>query len=567
MLYAKRLIIYSIFIVALVGLTRGYNYQSFGRDLNSYDNNKIIFENNQSISRDLEAGDMVDLNKEKVSLVVVLKYVNKPEDMIPETVLLSNNYEYQTEHYEYYKQYHTTMNNQIINGINVGDYEQRYISTLTPFVEYTYNVWTFDKNKKNILATLQQLSIVQTIYVKYYNEDTEIVNNMSQGLTMSGAYADYTNHTYTGQGVKVGILEGGVIDTSHSNFTGKSVTIYDQPLYIDNAVEHTTVVASIIGGVNGIAPDVSFYSTYVHGELIQEVDWLIDQGVHIVNISYGYYASVGVYGAQSAYVDYATRVYRRLFVITAGNDGEETNHYVSNPGLAYNALTVGAIASSGERSDLSSYGATNGPIKPNIMAKGEGVLVPGFDGECFSGTSVSAPMVTGQIALLMERYPELKNKPMKVISLVTANALRRDLEGYYYDLNNNFNEMMGAGEFNYTNICNNYVNSLEIVHSTTADSSIVYSREFTLNAGETLQAAITWFSCNDEDDTASQRTDYDIRLLSNNIVYSIGCTTYNNVEMVNFTATYNNTDCSIIIIQHTTQVLGIETINFSYNIT
>ena len=125
---------------------------------------------------------------------------------------------------------------------------------------------------------------------------------------------------------------------------------------------------------------------------------------------------------------------------------------------------------------------------------------------------------------------------------------------------------MGAGEFNYTRIKNNYANSVDIVNSIDAASGIIYRYEFTLDAGETMQAAIAWLTYADDTDANCETTDYDIKLIYNNLVISYGCSLVDNVEMVNFTAEYDNSECAILIIQTSERAMQTETVSFSYNI-
>ena len=109
-------------------------------------------------------------------------------------------------------------------------------------------------------------------------------------------------------------------------------------------------------------------------------------------------------------------------------------------------------------------------------------------------------------------------------------------------------------------------NSFEIVNSIDAASGIIFRYEFTLDAGETMQAAIAWLSYADENDSSCETTDYDIKLMYNNLVVSYGCSLVDNVEMVNFTAEYDNSECAILIVQTSTRAMQTEVVSFTYNI-
>ncbi len=566
--FMRKLVIICFMTILSVFVLLDYNYFVTDGLVGEINYDKIVFSNNSGYSaQDISIDDMVDMQEQQVSLTIVLEYSQEAVDMVPNSVqsVYEKDNSFRDEHFEYYKEYHTRKNNELITTINLTDYEYRYVSPLTPFIIYTYSVWHFDRLKNTIYQELATNPNIAKAYVEYYN-GSPFTSTMYGAAGMAGALGVVNNRTFTGDGIKVGILEPGVIDEDHSNFEGISITKHSQLLQIQNKAKHTTSVASVIGGINGIAPDVTFLSSQIKGDSIaDEVDWLMEQGADIVNMSFGDAVPNGVYGAGSAYTDYATRVYNRIFVISAGNLVGTSNYYVGNPGLAYNGLTVGSMASDRTRASTSSYLTVDGAIKPTIMAKGESIMIPGYAGEVFSGTSYSAPVVTGLLALLMEEYPGLKRKPMKLISLICANA-KRTSSAYYYDLDNNFDEEMGAGEFNYTNIRSNYSNFMEIPLANGDSSNIVYTKQFMLNEGQTLRAAITWLSYNYKEDTNDQKTDYDIRILSNNIEYSRGSTIYNNVEMVDFTATSDNTGCTVIISQHSTLAMSAETVNFAYSI-
>ncbi|RJR15303.1 MAG: hypothetical protein C4581_12360 [Nitrospiraceae bacterium] len=108
-------------------------------------------------------------------------------------------------------------------------------------------------------------------------------------------------------------------------------------------------------------------------------------------------------------------------IVFNGCNHSSDDHYNSIPdiGTAKNIITVGAIDSNGAMAQFSSWGPTNdGRIKPDLVAFGRGLysawkaneVCPDGDqsgeiGYCHSsGTSMSAPVVTGVIALINQQY-------------------------------------------------------------------------------------------------------------------------------------------------------------------
>ena len=139
-----------------------------------------------------------------------------------------------------------------------------------------------------------------------------------------------------------------------------------------------------------------------------------------------------------------------LIVKSAGNDRDDTGsgHDPDGPydcidqlGIAKNILTVGAVnditAGYNQPSDVvitsfSSWGpADDGRIKPDIVANGSSLYSSYSTGDAnysyLSGTSMSAPSVTGSIALLIQQYEntfgsgsKMRAATMKALIINTA---------------------------------------------------------------------------------------------------------------------------------------------------
>ena len=121
---------------------------------------------------------------------------------------------------------------------------------------------------------------------------------ISQGVGLHGAEA-WHNAGYRGGNVKVGVIDGGFEGFSQlqgdelpNNVTARCY--FDGPLIpssrlADCEVEsaHGTAVAETVADV---APDIELYISNPHslGDLRNAVDWMVGQGVTVINVSLGY---------------------------------------------------------------------------------------------------------------------------------------------------------------------------------------------------------------------------------------------------------------------------------------
>ncbi|MFK4090340.1 S8 family serine peptidase [Kribbella sp. NPDC020789] len=249
---------------------------------------------------------------------------------------------------------------------------------------------------------------------------------------------------YTGRGVKVAVLDSGV-DAAHPDFAGRLQTADFTVTNLEDNVGHGTHVGSIIGGsgaasggqYRGVAPDATILSGKVCADefceesaILAGMDWAVQQGARIVNLSFGGYDWPGVDPLEEA-VNRLTAEHGTLFVVSAGNEGP-SDGTISSPGSAAAALTVGAVDRDDKLAEFSSRGpTTDGLEKPDVTAPGVDIVAAksahstigepvGSSYLKLSGTSMAAPHVAGAAALLAQEHPDWKADRLKAALMTTA---------------------------------------------------------------------------------------------------------------------------------------------------
>ena len=113
-----------------------------------------------------------------------------------------------------------------------------------------------------------------------------------------------------------------------------------------------------------------------------------------------------------------------VVVVAAGNNGPG-RMTVTTPGISRKVITVGCSDDDKEVNvmgtrmvDYSGRGPTGACIcKPEILAPGA-AIISCCNEDCRysvkSGTSMSTPIVAGAIALLLEKYPDMTNRDVKL---------------------------------------------------------------------------------------------------------------------------------------------------------
>ena len=257
------------------------------------------------------------------------------------------------------------------------------------------------------------------------------------GMQMIGMEAAWQSGL-TGRGVRVAVIDGGVYtDTGDFDadrlLPGKNLVSEGEPTEDSNG--HGTFIAGIIGaakdngvGIAGIAPGVTIVPIKTsndgdtqNGVSAQAIYAAVDEfQCDVINYSSGAkQLSSGIREAVSYAVSKGV-----IIVCSTGNDGSTTLYY---PGALEDTIGVGSINKGMERSDFSHRNKSIFVVAPgeDVYSLGQGGSV-----KASSGTSFSAPFVTGLAALLKEAHPEMNTADFKQILMRSS----KDLGDAGYDV-------------------------------------------------------------------------------------------------------------------------------------
>ncbi|MDQ8184777.1 S8 family serine peptidase [Pelagicoccus sp. SDUM812002] len=231
------------------------------------------------------------------------------------------------------------------------------------------------------------------------------------------------NSSAAGQGVKIAVLDTGI--RNHSTFNTVKLTQISTASSQDY-LSHGTAVASLIAGQDGIgiAPKADLISIQVLDSdglgdvysLSTAIVQAVDAGANIINMSLGSY---GTNQALANAISYANSQ-GVVLVASAGNESAATLPY---PAAYDSVITVAAIDAEGHPTSFS-----NQSDSIDLAAPGVGVYAAWEEEKwiSFTGTSASAPYVSGAIAVISS---ELDISVEKAAQILIANANDSGLPG------------------------------------------------------------------------------------------------------------------------------------------
>lgn len=304
---------------------------------------------------------------------------------------------------------------------------------------------------ENNLDSLKELKCLKTVF-----QNTHITMQMDTARKTVNANIVQENG-YTGKGIGIAILDTGISPNNDFLYPQNRILAFKDFInnkakpYDDNG--HGTHVAGIAGGsginsngkYRGIAPDCNFIGVKVlnnegkgnASDVLAGLQWVMDNkekyNIKVANLSIG----TSNTSSNDPLVKAVENMWDRGVIITiaAGNDGPK-KHTISSPAISRKVITIGAsddnITANVWGNNLINFSG-RGPtleciVKPDILAPGVNIIsclsnsVPKQSNEIvdknyfsLSGTSMSTPIVSGAIALLLEKYKDLKPDDVKLM--------------------------------------------------------------------------------------------------------------------------------------------------------
>jgi serine protease AprX len=252
---------------------------------------------------------------------------------------------------------------------------------------------------------------------------------------------------FTGKDITVAVIDTGIYPHPDLIYPESRIIAWQDLInertypYDDNG--HGTHVSGIIAGngfasrqkYKGMAPEaklIGIKALNQKGEgntsdIISALEWCINNQktyeIRAINLSLGSTAQ------DSSREDPLCRAVSAAWssgivvCIAAGNDGPDAKT-INTPGINPSAITVGNLDDKGTEdltddsiSDSSSRGPTiDNEIKPDLLAPGTNItsLRNGGGYRSLTGTSMATPMVTGSVAQLLQKSPNMRPDQIKM---------------------------------------------------------------------------------------------------------------------------------------------------------
>jgi len=315
-------------------------------------------------------------------------------------------------------------------------------------------------------------------YQQWYLDKDDTFYNLNRIDSNASIHSENLLQEYSGKGIKIAIIDDG-LDTSHEDLYGAITYTYDLTSKSSNVSQtyttdnHGTAVTGIIGarvngkGIHGVASQseiifLKFKESISDSETIELFNKAEEFGADIINCSWGTYdVSQSV---KEKIVDLANNGRDGkgiLIVFAVGNDDQEMGNDES---AIPEVIAVGSTDKNNERALYSNYGPNLDIMAPGgyytgittldpMNSDGVASIVPNYllydDSNAFVGTSASAPIVSGILALILEKNPNLTRAEIETLLQNNSDKIGN------VEYQNGRNDYYGYGKVNLAKILTN----------------------------------------------------------------------------------------------------------------
>lgn len=543
----KRFLNNALLIISVFFLVSGYRVEIKNNTLPDgkeivleEEEEKLVFETpGCTISAESASGEIAEKVNEAGEYVSVAIELDDEFDALIEepdqNVSIEEAQRIVKEHRENVKAHYTKTNERLVRELGLGFLEAEVeISRYSNFVFLKYGNKALTDYHIEQFKSISKNERINKVYIRSENQKKNRHQELYPMKIKTYVEPFVTqNPDYDGSGITVGMIDVGIIDKKHPNFSQTDYLIRNVWWYWESVHDHATSIGLTIAGSTGIAPGARLLVAEYCLSWSDAVEWMLDNGANIINISMSNGSSPGTYTSHAAYLDYIIRNNSVAIIGSAGNRGskkEGGDHKVTSPKTGFNVISVGATSWLGEPLYYSSHLTSFLISKPNLSAPAELIYFPGIGDEEFGGTSYAAACVSGISALIMQsdsRYiivPHLLGAVLAATATPSVYASEFDSSGY--------ESVLGAGIVNCELAVTNRLRTVCFYNDTNKKGQTILSHQVRLEGNKRVK--ICFYSLvNSDKSTTIKTTDYDLYLKkSDGTTVAASRSSYSNTELI-----------------------------------